>query len=72
MCVSEGIAFNVETETYLLESFIFYAYFSHAPGPVFNTVSIPLLKSFTPVEVEIPAPVNDIKCSELLIKSAKI
>lgn len=69
--MSEGTAFNVDTDTYLLVSFMFYAYFSQAPGPVFKTVFIPLLKSFTPVEVEIPAPVNEMKCSEVLIMSAK-
>lgn len=47
--VLEGIADSMGTLWYFLgSSFIFYAYFSQHPGPVFKTVFIPDLKSGTP------------------------
>ncbi len=40
----------------------FCAFFSQAPGPVFNTVLTPDLKSGIPHAVLIPAPVKAMKC----------
>lgn len=72
MCVNEGIAFAIST-TFLFGRFgSFWAFFYHAPGPVFKTVFTPDLKSGIPQAVEIPAPVNAMKCLLLRINSVKI
>lgn len=67
MWVNEGIAF-FESMMFLFGlSWIFKAFFSHAPGPVLRTVLAPDLKSGMPQEVEMPAPVKAIKCLLLSI-----
>lgn len=61
--VNEGIALFIST--ILLFGFVYFtpwAFFYQAPGPVFKTVLTPDLKSGIPQEVDIPAPVNAIKC----------
>lgn len=68
--VYEGIAVFIST-TFLLGCYLMpWAFFSHTPGPVFNTVSTPDLKSGIPQAVEIPAPVKAMKCLLFKIKSA--
>lgn len=53
-------------------SLTFCALFSHTPAPVLRTVFIPERKSGIPQDVEIPAPVNAIKCLLLRIRSATL
>lgn len=62
MCVNEGIALAIYTTFLLGLSGTFCAFFYQAPGPVFKTVFTPDLKSGIPHAVEMPAPVNAIKC----------
>lgn len=52
--------------SYLMPKALFY----HTPAPVFSTVFAPDLKSGIPHAVEIPAPVNAIKCLLFKIKFA--
>lgn len=60
--MNEGTALAIST-MFLFGTFgRFCAFFYHAPGPVFKTVLTPDLKSGIPQAVEIPAPVNAIKC----------
>ncbi len=49
---------------------IFCAFFYQTPGPVMSLVSTPERKSGIPQAVEIPAPVNAIKCLLPAIRSA--
>ena len=61
--MNEGIALFIST--IFLFGFVYFtpwAFFYHAPGPVFRTVLTPDLKSGIPQAVDIPAPVKAIKC----------
>ena len=60
--VKDGKALVISTMFLLGVFLIFWALFSQTPGPVFNTVPTPDLKSGIPQEVDIPAPVKAIKC----------
>lgn len=60
--VNEGTALAISTIFLFGTWDRFSAFFYHAPGPVFKTVLAPDLKSGIPQAVEIPAPVNAIKC----------
>lgn len=66
ICVNDGLALVVGVYS-LGCGLIPKAFFYHAPGPVGKTVSFPDLKSGIPVDVEIPAPVNEIKWLDVLI-----
>jgi hypothetical protein len=70
ICVKDGMALAISTTFLFGLSFIFWAFFYQAPGPVFSTVLTPDLKSGIPQEVDIPAPVNAIKCLLFRIRSA--
>jgi hypothetical protein len=70
ICVYEGIALFIST-TFLLGCYLtFWAFFYQTPGPVLSTVLTPDLKSGIPQAVDIPAPVNEIKCLLVSINSA--
>jgi hypothetical protein len=56
------MAFAIYTIFLFGLSYIFCAFFYQAPGPVLRTVLTPDLKSGIPQEVDIPAPVNAMKC----------
>lgn len=62
ICVNDGTALFISTIFLLGTSLTFWAFFSHAPGPVLRTVLTPDLKSGIPHAVEIPAPVKAMKC----------
>ena len=64
MWVGVGMALDICVRTFFFEVPFFLAAFSHAPGPVGSTVLKPLRKSGIPADVEIPAPVNPIKCCD--------
>jgi len=64
MWVGVGMALDICVRTFFFEFPFFLAAFSHAPGPVGSTVLKPLRKSGIPADVEIPAPVNPIKCCD--------
>ena len=68
--VYEGTAHFIST-IFLFGAFLtFWAFFSHAPGPVLRTVLTPDLKSGIPQAVDIPAPVKAIKWLLLRISYA--
>lgn len=70
--VKEGTAFAMSTIFLFGILGSFCAFFYHAPGPVFKTVLTPDLKSGIPQAVEMPAPVNAIKCLLSRTNSVKI
>lgn len=61
ICVKEGIALFRSIIFLFSPSLKLFALFSQTPGPVLSTVFIPDRKSGIPEEVEIPAPVKEIK-----------
>lgn len=69
ICVKEGSA-DLLSIIFLFVYVIPCARFYQTPAPVFNTVFIPDLKSGIPHDVDIPAPVNAIKCLLFKIRLA--